>query len=326
MEKKELTFQSHDGKTEVHTVILKPEGEIRGVVQITHGMVEYIERYRNFAEFLVKHGFLVSGMDLVGHGDSVASPDDWGYVDAEHPGAVWVSDMHTLKRITESWITRDKNIPYFMLGHSMGSYLVRMYMGHYGKRVDGVILTGTGYVDPKLTRIGLKLAGIESKIFGGRHHGRLITALSFGGAPYRMFDMTGKDYAHSWLTKDVDIVKQYYTDPRTTFQFTVKGYQGLFETVLYTCDDSYRNKLKQDVPVLIASGADDPVGDMGEGVRKVKKLLKNSGVSRVELKLYPGDRHEVLNETDREDVYDDILQWLEVRRKEKYNGKEETKQ
>lgn len=304
----QMRFRSRDGKTTIHAVKWAPVGrEIRAIVQIAHGMDEYIERYREFAEYLNGQGFLVVGHDHLGHGASVTSRAEWGFFEERHPSDTLVRDMHALRRNVQR---RYPSLPYFMLGHSMGSYLLRKYLCIYGDGLAGAILVGTGSMPDIAMRAGLFICHVYGKVCGQHYRSRFLQSLSYG-RPYKRYDVTGADESNSWLSKNVENVHEYYEDPRCTFLFTVNGYRGLMEAVLYDNQLENVRRMPPDLPVLLASGADDPVGDMGAGVLRVYDLMKNAGVSDVGYKLYENDRHEILNETDREVVYADLAGWLE---------------
>lgn len=192
----------------------------------------------------------------------------------------------------------------------MGSFLLRKYLGKY--RVDGAILMGTGFIPQKKTAIALKVASLIGRIRGKRYRSKLIKNLVFG-ASYKAFDMTGKHLNKSWLTKDTDIVKAYYNEPKCTFEFTVNGYIGLFEAVHDACNQEYVNQYAKDLPVLLVSGKEDPVGDMGTGVMKTYHMLETAGLSDITYKLYENDRHELLHETDKEVIFKDLYDWMNVR-------------
>ncbi len=305
-----FTFLSSDGKTKLHGVRWLPaDGNVVGVLQLVHGMVEYIERYDGFATFMTQHGWVVVGHDHLGHGDSASSKDDLGYFCEEDPSGALVEDIHLLRTMTQKAYP---NVPYFMLGHSMGSYLLRKYIALHGEGISGAILTGTGHVPTKTSELGLKVVAFLTKLKGSRYRSKLVKNLTFGKS-YKNFDMTGTDPDNSWLTKDTEIVKKYYRDPFCTYSFTLNGYRGLMETTLFDCQQENINRIPKMLPVLIASGEDDPVGDLGAGVREVDRMFRAAGIRDVTMKLYRGDRHEILNEADRMQVYSDILGWIEVR-------------
>ena len=309
MTKEEVfSFPSADGRTTVHAVRWTPEdGKYRAVLQITHGMVEYIERYRAFAEFLNDNGFLVVGHDHIGHGESVVSKDECGYF-AEHPSDTVVADMHTLREMTQK---EHPGVPYFMLGHSMGSYMLRKYHAIHGEGLTGAIIMGTGCIPDNTTKLAMFIAKLQAAFFGWHHRSKLLQKLSYDKY-YHQFDLTGKDASNSWLTKDEEIVKTYYADPKCTFVFTVNAYMGLFEAVLFDNQQENIEAVPKSLPLFFVSGAMDPVGGCGSGVKKVYNKFDTAGKEDITWKLYDNDRHEILNETDRDVVYHDILAWMNV--------------
>lgn len=305
-----FTFLSNDKKTAVHAVKWTPaEGEAKGILQITHGMVEFIERYAVFAEYLTSHGFIVVGHDHIGHGGSVASKEDWGYFCEENPSDVVVADMHKLRTLIQEDY---EELPYFMLGHSMGSFMLRKYLASHHEKLRGAIIMGTGFIPEGMTSLALMLTSVVAKLKGERYRSKLIQSLAFG-ADYKGFDMTGEKPENSWLTKDVEVVKAYYKEPRCTFMFTVNGYKGLFEAVNFSCNPENVAKISKKLPLFIVSGEQDPVGGLGKGVKQVYDMHQNSGALDVTYQLYKNDRHEILNETDKETVFEDILAWMNVR-------------
>ncbi len=301
-------YKSADNKTNIEAVRWIPDsGEYWAILQITHGMVEYKERYEPFAEFLTQNGFMVVAHDHLGHGESVISKDDWGYMADENPSDTLVEDMHTLRRMIQS-DNPDKD--YFMLGHSMGSYMLRKYLSRYGSGLKGAIVMGTGCVPDSTTKAALFLTKVVAKFRGWRYRSSFIEGLTFG-KPYKRYDITGKDATNSWLSKNTESVKKYYSDPKCTFKFTLNAYKGLFEAVYFDNQPENIAKIPKELPILMVSGADDPVGDMGVGVEQVHQKFCQAGIKDVTCKLYKDDRHEILNELDRQQVYDDILQWLQ---------------
>lgn len=303
----EFSFPSCDGKTTIHAVKWIPDnGEYHAILQITHGMIEFIERYREFANFLNEKGFMVVGHDHLGHGESVSSKSEYGFMREEKPADALVEDMHNLRTIVQN---ENKGVPYFMLGHSMGSYMLRKYLTVYNENLAGAIIMGTGAMPNMTMKFGMMLCKLIAKLKGWHYVSKFVTSLSFAG-PYKKFDVTGKDASNSWLTKDEEIVKWYYSEPKCTFPFTVNGYYGLMNAVYHDCQLENIKKMPKTLPIFIVSGKDDPVGDMGKGVQKVFEWFKQAGMEDVTCKLYENDRHEILNETDRQQVYEDIADWL----------------
>lgn len=305
----QLAFLSSDAKTTIHAVKWIPEnGEYKAILQVTHGMAEFIERYRPFADYLTERGFLVVGHDHLGHGDSVITQEDWGYFSDSNPSDTLVEDMHRLRGMVQA---EHPGMPYFMLGHSMGSYMLRKYLCIHPKNLNGAVIMGTGCVPDATAKLGIRFCKGIAAIKGWRYRSRFMQSLSYS-KPYKKFDLYGKDYSNSWLTKDVEIVRAYYAEPKCTFLFTLNGYLGLLEAVYYDNQMEHIKNIPRELPLFLVSGADDPVGDLGEGVKKVYNMYKQAGMEDLTYQLFENDRHEILNETDREKVFADICAWLTV--------------
>ena len=305
----QMTYLSANGTTKIHAVKwMLEDGKYKAILQITHGMIEYIERYHEFAEYLTERGFMVVGHDHLGHGASVKDETEWGYF-AENPSDTLVADMHSLRTTVQG---ENPGIPYFMMGHSMGSYMLRKYLCLHGENLSGAVIMGTGCVPDGTMKFGMTLCKFLAFFRGWNYRSKLVQKLSYS-KPYHKFDLYGKDYTNSWLTKDTEHVKKYYSDPRCTFVFTLNGYLGLMEAVYFDNQMENIKKVPKDLPVFMVSGADDPVGDLGEGVKKVYHMFKEAGVDDLTYRLYETDRHEILNETDRDQVYADICAWMSVR-------------
>lgn len=305
-----FSFLSKDGKTNIHAVKWMPEnGEYKAILQITHGMIEYIERYKPFAEYMNDQGFLVVGHDHLGHGASITSESEWGFFAEENPSDTVVEDMHQLRMLTQK---ENPNVPYYMMGHSMGSYMLRKYLCIHPDGVSGAIIMGTGCEPDATMKMGLFMCKFIATFRGWHYRSRLLQKMSYS-KPYQKFDLYGKNLENSWLSKNVEDVKKYYSDPRCTFVFTVNGYRGLMEAVLFDNQKENVAKVPKDLPLFFVSGADDPVGNLGEGVKQAYYLYKEAGLKDITYKLYENDRHEILNEPDHEMIFSDIVSWLNVR-------------
>ncbi len=304
--KKYTTFLSTDEVTNIHVVQWIPDVQPIGIVQIIHGMVEYIERYDDFANYLCEAGFLVVGHDHLGHGQSVRSVEDWGFITENSPARTLIRDIHKLRLITS---LDYPDTPYYMAGHSMGSYLLRRYLTHKGKGLDGAIIIGTGSEPDMTVRSGLMIIRATAKSKGWRYRSEKLQNLTYGSA-YKSYDLTRTDLTNSWICSDPEIMKSYYSDPRCSFTFTTSGFEALLSTVLF--DNQKRNidLIPKTLPILITSGALDPVGNLGKGPKNVYQQYVKSGITDIECKLYPDMRHEILNEPGKLEVYNDILNWI----------------
>lgn len=305
--KQEFYYPSKDGLTQIHAVEWLLEGEVRGVLQIAHGMVEFIERYDRFASFMASQGFCVVGNDHLGHGKSVTDESQLGYF-AKHDGNLCV--LGDMRQLQEDTAKKYPGVPYFLLGHSMGSFLARQYIEKYGDGLKGAIIMGTGYQPMATLNMGIGLTAVLKKIRGDHYRSKLVNNTALGSYNKAFEPARTKN---DWLTKDEAIVDAYNANPLNQFMFTVNGYNNLFRGIRYAERQENLDKIAKDLPILVISGAKDPVGEFGKGPRKVAEIYRENGIRDVTLKLYPDDRHEILNELDKETVDADILAWIEAR-------------
>lgn len=303
MKKEELSFNSFNGKTLIRAMRYIPEGEVKAILQIAHGMVEFIDRYESFADYLCSKGILVTGNDHLGHGGSVESRDDWGYF-GDNGNEILIEDMYSLTKLTKEEYP-DK--PYFLLGHSMGSFYARQYLTCHGDELTGAIIMGTGMEGLNKIKAGMFLCKLMASVKGWRYRSSFVNNMSFG-AYNKKFEPARTKV--DWLTKDESIVDWYLNEPRCTFTFTLNGYYQMFKGISSLYDKEKLNRIPKQLPVFFVSGKDDPVGSFGKEVEKSVESLKEAGIENIKLKLYPDDRHEILNETDKEVVYQDIYDWL----------------
>lgn len=306
MQKEEFYFDSRDGSDKLHAVRYLPDdGQVRCVVQIVHGMSEYVERYEEFAEFLTDRGFAVTGEDHLGHGKSVQEGGCYGYFCRQDPATVVVRDVHRLKKMTQAAFP---GIPYVIVGHSMGSFILRNYLCRYGSGIAGAVIMGTGMQSPALVKTGKFIAAVQKLFCGSKHVSRLIDQSAFGSYNKRIENPRTKS---DWLTKDAKIVDRYLADPLCGFTFTVNGFQTSFELISRIQKMENLQKIPKKLPIFMVSGTDDPVGDYGEGVQRACHSLQEAGVENIRLKMYEQDRHELLNETDKAVVMQDIYDWIQ---------------
>lgn len=306
MKKEEFYFESRDGESRIHAVRYIPEGmDVKGVIQVIHGMAEYFERYEDFAEYMTARGFVVTGDDHLGHGKSVAEGGAYGYFCEQDPATVVVRDVHRLKKMTQETY---KGVPYIIMGHSMGSFIARNYICKYGTGIDAAIIMGTGMQSKFLMGISKFVAGSQKLFFGSKHASKFINGIAFGSYNKKIKDCRTE---FDWLSANPENVDKYIADPLCGRIFTVNGFQTLFELISRLLDNKNLEKVPKDLPIYMVAGEDDPVGNYGEGVKAAKDSLEKVGVKDITLKLYPGLRHEILNEMEKETVKEDIYNWIQ---------------
>ncbi len=306
-DRKEFYFPSSDRKTQIHAVEWTPDTAPVGVYQIAHGVAEYALRYEPFAEFLCAKGFVVVANDHIGHGLSVADGAAPLYFGAKDGWTHVVDDMFTLRQKTGK---KYPGLPYFLMGHSMGSFLARTYLIRYPGTVKGAIIMGTGQQPGYMVAGGKLAARIIGKKSGFDQFNATIDGLAFG-AYNKPFEPKRTNY--DWLSANPENVDRYIADPLCGGNATVGLFLDMLGGIGLIGKQSNVAKMDKNTPILFISGEMDPVGDLGKGVKKAYESFRKAGVKDVSIKLYPGLRHEILNEKEREQVCADIWAWVEPR-------------
>lgn len=306
--KNEFYYKSSDGTHQIHAIEWIPEAQPKGILQMCHGMAEHIDRYHDFATFLTQHGYYVVGHDHLGHGKSVTDLEKLGYFHETNGNEYVIADIHQLRIMSEQ---KYPGVPYFILGHSMGSFLVRQYLGLYGLGLSGAVIMGTGDQPNLILDAGKMICKLISALKGREYRSKLVDSMAVGGYDKRF---KGETDTSGWLSRNAENGQKYKDDPLCGYVFTVNGYYHMFSGMKKMNLQEAAGKIRKDIPVLFVSGNEDPVGNFGKSVENVYKRYQSCGVSDVMMKLYENDRHEILNEDDREQVYQDILAWLEKRK------------
>ncbi len=307
MVRTEFTFPSADGKTAIHAVEWRPEGQVRAVLQIAHGVSEFILRYEPFAAWLTERGFAVVGHDHLGHGDSVAPGGARLYFG---PIGSWdwvVEDIHTRRTLAGEAFP---GAPYFLLGHSMGSFLSRTYLIRYPGTVDGAILMGTGQMPAPVLAAGKAVASLMARKVGEDRPHPLVEQLAFG-TYNKTFAPNRTNY--DWLTLNKANVDWYLAHPLCGGSPTTGLFREMMSGMAFMERAENLRKMDLSTPILFISGEMDPVGNCGKGVRQAYESFRKAGVRDVSLRLYPQLRHEILCEDCRETVFEDIFRWLDSR-------------
>lgn len=297
----ELRYPSATGLGNIYAKLWIPEGTPVAILQIAHGMAEHIERYAEFAEWLNQHGILVAANDHAGHGKSLSDEAHKGYF-GPHNG--WSSVVEDMKQLHDHVAVLYPGVSYLMLGHSMGSFLARTYAARFGDGIAAFVFSGTAGKNPAVSA-GRLLAKIERKRNGPIRPSKLLNDMSFGSYN-KPFAPVRTDF--DWLSRDTQRVDRYVADPLCGFVFTAEAMLDLFDGLDEVGSLDWAARVPE-VPILLISGERDPLGGNGKGIRQVSDWLKNTGHT-VTCKLYPDGRHEMLNETNRTEVYADILSFI----------------
>lgn len=301
----DIFYPSKDGKNTIHAVIWQPECEPKGVVQIIHGMCEYAARYAPFAKFLNLNGYIVVAEDHLGHGKSVKDEKDLGYFNDAHDYSVVVEDIHELK-LTVQKTTGD--LPWFVLGHSMGSFFCRKYISLYGAEFKAAVIMGSGFKSKATLNTALFAVKLNALFCGWRNRSKLIKKLAFGS--YNKKFKPAKT-ENDWLSQDPANVTAYEADPLCGFSFTNNGYYVLFSIIKQACSKKVIDSVPKNLPVFFVAGDKDPVGDYGKGVKKAYEKFKKAGVESVSIALYEEGRHEILNDFCKEQVQSDVVDFYD---------------
>lgn len=321
----------------------------RAVIQLVHGMAEHIERYERFAGVLCEAGYVVCAEDHIGHGGSAASADDLGHIPLAHGVDVLLEDMHALRgrvcsryeervaRAGDAFASQDAGrgvsqsasqnppsllaasqnppsplaggVPYVLFGHSLGSFMVRVYLTRWSEGVSAAVVCGTGQQPRWLARAGNVLCHVLACVRGERYRSALVDSLAVGAYGRAIKDARTP---HDWLSYDDAVVDAYRADPRCGFMFTVGGYAAVTALAEASQDAALARAIPRDLPLLFIAGAEDPVGDCGVGVHRAVAEYWVLGMTQVDEIIYDGMRHEILNEPDHARVERDVLAWLEA--------------
>lgn len=300
----DFSFASSTGKNTIHALRCQPEGEPKAIVQIAHGIAEHIERYRPFMAFLAENGCLAVGNDHLGHGKSIASPAEQGFF-AEKDG--WDCVVADMDRLHDLMREQYPAVPYVFFGHSMGSFLTRTYLIEHPDKYDAAIISGTGHQARAMVLGGCAAASFFVKKEGAHAVGTTLNNIAFGSYnkgyenPRTIYD---------WLSRDPAVADAYAADPLCGFIATNGLFRDMMYGIRFITDQKNIERMNKEKPIYFMSGDADPVGENGRGVTRAYKAFCKAGLHNVTLRLYPGGRHEMLNETNKETVFQDILNWL----------------
>lgn len=300
-------YESSTGCNQIHARRCEPDGTPRAVMQIVHGVADHIGRYEDFMRYLAEHGIVSVGEDHLGHGESFHGMAELGFFADEHGWDRVIDDIDRLRELTRQ---RYPDLPYIFFGHSMGSFLTRTYMIRYPEKYDAAILSGTGQQNRAMVLAACAAAELAVRRKGPRASGKALNDLAFGSycakiaQPRTPFD---------WISRDPESVDRYIADPFCGFVCKTSLYRDMMEGVRFITDQRNIDKMSKEQPIYFMSGDADPVGEYGAGVQRAYEAFCKAGLRDVTIRLYPDGRHEMLNELNRDKVYQDILNWLDAR-------------
>lgn len=307
-----LTYPSRDGASTVRALLWEPDGGSvpRGAVQIVHGMSEHVERYREFAESLCDEGYAVFANDHIGHGATASSAADLGHMPLGRGEDILIADVHRLRELALGRLASDDGdgVPYAVFGHSMGSFITRVYLTRHAFGVSAAVLCGTGHQPRALSGAGKALTRALGRSRGERYVSPLVDGLGVGAYSKAI---PGARTESDWICTDPAVVDAYREDPLCGQAFTVGAYHTLSTLVSHATDARLAERIPKSLPLLFIAGDADPVGECGAGVHRAAEQYRSVGIERVDEVLYEGMRHEVLNEPGRDGVYADVAAWLD---------------
>ncbi len=305
IQKQEYKVLSSDRVHQLAGVVYLPEGEPVGFFQVVHGMTEYIGRYDRFMREMAENGWICFGHDHLGHGYTVNNDSELGFIASEGGYDLLQRDVGKMAdAVIKQFTPNGKKLPHVLMGHSMGSFVVRLATANQYVKPARLIVMGTGGPNP-VAGLGLALIKIIKVLRGERHISKLLDTMAFG--TYNdAWKNSGETAPNPWLTSDQGVRERYFADPLCTFKFTVSAMGDLITLTKNANDRTWYQKMPSDLPILLVAGAEDPVGEFGKGVKKVHEELIKTGHNS-QIRLYENARHEILNDISYEDVVKDIL-------------------
>ncbi len=301
---KDFYFNSSTGKNKIHARMCVPDTEPRAIVQIIHGIAEYIGRYDEFMSFLADNGIIAVGTDHLGHGKSIESEEQTGFFAYDNGWDYVVRDEEVLRlAMHENY----PELPIIVFGHSMGSFMTRTLLIRYPDAFNAAIISGTGNQGAALVNGGLFMGNLVTGLRGAHHYSKFLNNLAFGSYN-KIYDNPKTEY--DWLSRDETNVQKYIDDPLCGFIPSCSLFRDMMTGVKFITNKKNLTAMNKDMPVYFMSGDMDPVGECGKGVQKAYNNFLEAGMKDVSIKLYPGGRHEMLNEINKDEVYADILAWL----------------
>lgn len=302
---KHFSYDSVVHGVEVAGYLWEPEtAEPKALLIIAHGMTESMARYDDFAQYMATRGILVAGKDHLGHGRTVENEEQFGYFG---PVEYDNSQNADFQKLVDRMRERYPRTPLFVMGHSMGSFLMREYITKQGENIDGVILSGPGDINRVVVSFGRMLVDLMSLFRGQRYRSPLVNKIMFGAFDSRIHPLRTP---FDWLTRDTEVVDEYLRHKENGFVFTLNGFTHFLLNIARVSQPAAFKATPKSLPILLVGGGEDPVGDWGKALPNLAKKYRAAGVRDVQMNLYKDDRHEVINELDKAQVDDDIYTWM----------------
>lgn len=295
---------SSDKKHNLHHTFFTPKTDVKATLLIVHGMAEHSGRYADFAQFLADNGIAVATYDHLGHGETAKNANELGYFEPNYPMQALLKDTVVM---ADTLKTRYPEAPHFIMGHSMGSFIVRNVLQHHASEFAGAILMGTSDFDP-LIKVFLPLTKLLNKVAPKQHNSVFSSTMN-----HILNFKLGKDKVDSefaWVCSNPERLHEYEADPLCGFDFTNNGFMALMQLMNRGLHKQWATTIDKDFAMLFVSGEDDPIGNMGEGIHQLVERLQQQGYTSVDYYLYANMRHEPLHEVEQQRVYEDILRWL----------------
>ncbi|MBO8158159.1 alpha/beta hydrolase [Thermosyntropha sp.] len=298
------TFIRGEGGSDIYLHCWDKVDEARGVVQIFHGMAEHGARYYPLVEYFNRKGFVVYADDHRGHGRTAKRLEDIGYIGEDGFNKI-VKDEYIISNFLGE---KYKGLPLIIIAHSFGSFIAQEYMIRYGNKIDGAVLCGSAAMNTIKAKAGYILASLERAVRGEKHRSRFLDFMSFGSFNRGIKDNKSR---FSWLSTDKEEVRKYEEDPYCGEVFTTGFFYYLAKAFLNLYKPERLSLIPKDLPVFIIAGDRDPVGEYGRLVKRLYNIYLDAGCRKVSMKLYSGKRHELFNEVNRKEVFDDIWEWMQ---------------
>ena len=296
-------FYESRGGGRIHGCRWTPQGEVKAVLQIVHGIAEFVERYEDFASFLNSKGYLVVAEDHMGHGKSICEKAPQGCFSGG-----WAAAVDDTYRLLTDTKAEFPDIPYVLFGHSMGSFMARTILAKYpDSGISAAVICGTGWQPSAILPAGQALCNLVCKKNGEQNPSEQLQNIVFGSYNKKV---EHPRTPYDWLTRDTKIVDAYIAHPLCGFTASAGLLREMMGGISYIQKAEHLDRMKKDLPVLFIAGGDDPVGNYGKGVRRTAEAFKKHGMTNVTVQIYPLCRHEILNEINKKEIYDDVARWL----------------